>query len=68
MQTAHRLRELISDETLHPEHRLVLRAILEGDPDALEALRRRDGTLVPQLLRALRQPNQQRRALLRLVS
>lgn len=67
MQAARRLEELSRDETLHPEQRIFLRAVLDGDPDALTALRRHDGVLVADLLRALRQPNREKRAVLRLV-
>lgn len=68
LQAARRLHQLAEDRTLHPEHRLVLRCLLAGDPDAIEALRRRDGTLVVELLRALRRPGHEKRAVLRLVS
>ena len=67
LQAARRLDELSRDETLHPEQRIFLRAVLAGDPDALAALRRRDGVLVADLLRALRQPNREKRAVLHLV-
>jgi hypothetical protein len=68
LQAARRIDELSRDETLRPEQRIFLRAVLDGDPDALTALRRRDGVLVPDLLRALRRPNREKRAVLRLVS
>jgi len=67
LQAARRLDELSRDATLHPEQRVFLRAVLAGDPDALQALQRNDGTLVPDLLRALRRPNGEKRAILWLV-
>lgn len=67
LHVARRLDELSRDETLHPEQRVLLRAMLAGDPDALAALERRDGTVAARLARALRAPSRKKRAVLRLV-
>ncbi len=50
------LRRVSEDETLQPELRWLLRALLDGDEDARAALERRDDPTTVQLLRELRRP------------